>query len=385
MSRPFIVSDSYEDLHFQAQQYLESSQYEQAEAIYERLYNRLNKLSETAFKRRPSLKELLMICADELASLLSRRGEFDRAIALNQRMLEIVPPERYVELRHAIARLKIDKGDVKVGLDELRALAVISSGQDWIWLSLGQALLGQKEYEEAEASFKRVGEQEGFDLRDRLIAYSLLQKTYQEQGHYDQAEKAWLAALDLLDPQDQTFLPLYAMYLDAGKLDRAEYWLNKEKHPCFLGLYRGLIAQAKGDTETAIKHWENVAAKDPWQHDTEHSAWAEALLRAGLDPYDVIEVMEQRIEDDNLTMRESFLLAIADILIGELEVAHLGLEEILDKHQYNSHSNAALLPVEDWQLLSKLVADAETLEEFKQYFEVEEVPSQETGDLVEQT
>ena len=43
--------------------------------------------------------------------------------------------------------MKIDKGDIKAGLDELRALAVLNSGEVNIWIALGVELWGNDEHE----------------------------------------------------------------------------------------------------------------------------------------------------------------------------------------------------------------------------------------------
>ena len=63
------LSGSYQDLSAQAQQHLRNNEYDQAQEIYERLYNRFGKMKAELIDRRPNLKALQLITIRTLGDL----------------------------------------------------------------------------------------------------------------------------------------------------------------------------------------------------------------------------------------------------------------------------------------------------------------------------
>ncbi len=358
-----FVSGSYDDLYAQAERHLERGELEQAEAVLSRIYLRLGKLSEAVVSRRPDLNKLRILSAKMLADLNRRRGNYRRAIELYQQLLETTPAAMHPDWRHVIARLKAENGQVAEGLDEMRSLAVAHSSESWPWLSLGQILLDEKEYEEAVVNLQKAIARSKKKTEDRYWATTTLFVVYKLMGRHTEAEAAWLEAMQSAGNKNRDYYPLYVMYLEAGLLDKAARWLKKEKNPFRLGLHRGLLAQAQGNADAAMKYWADTAARSPPDFETGYEDWAEAALRSNYDPARISRTLLKFIVDENISRYGMLMFAVAEIRRGNFDRAH----EIFSQMNI---SDSDLLPRQERQIFSALLKPSDT-ESFKKYFQTE--------------
>jgi tetratricopeptide (TPR) repeat protein len=368
MSAP--LSGSYEELATQAQQHLRSSEYAQAQAIYERIYNRLSKMKDQVIDRRPNLKQLKLTSLRMLGDLSVFQQAFDQAIQYYEAGLTVDPAEALIYHR-AIAQVKIDKGDVADGLDELRALAVSNAGQPQCWIWLGLELWAQEKNDEALESLKRAADLAAGDTNYRSEAYSYLHDIYREEGQLDEAAAAWEQAWHVMGRNMTDVSPMYQMYFEVDDLDKANHWLKQEQNPLRAGFYRGLFAQSAGQEGKATSAWKKTAKLNPLEHPSGHEAWAEAALRVNHPPQAIIYALREIVSREALNIRGTILLAVAQARRRNLSAATMALKAAIDLNQ-RTRPRRDLLTIEHWHLLDELVEDEEAKQLLRPYFEAAE-------------
>ena len=368
------LSGSYEELAMQARNHLQSNQFEQAEAIYERIYQRLSKMKVELVDRRPRLKELKIISLRSLGDIAGLNNNYDQAITYYQQALAL-DPDQALQYQRAIAQSKIDQGEVEAGLDELRVLAVTNAGLAEPWLWLGIELWSQGNNQEAVESLKRAAEMPpGQDAQTQSAAYSYLHDVYREEDNLEAATDAWEQAWKIGGGEIEDVSPLYQMYFEAGDLAQARSWLAKEKNPLRAGFYRGLFAQAEGADKKAQSAWQKTTQLNPLEQTDGHEAWAEAALRANMPP-DAVSYIMQEVNARNLgNIRGAILLAVALVRAGRLDGAEAALKGALDI------SRRARPPQEQlsaglWELFAELVTDEAAKAQFRDYFAPEPAES----------
>jgi len=349
------LSGSYEELSAQGQQYLNSNQYDKAQAIYERIYQRLSKMKSSLIERRPRLQELKLTSLRVLGDLAGFQGDYEQAIKYYEIVTEIDPEQR-LEYQRAIAQMKIDQGQVEAGLDELRALAVSNAGHADPWLWLGVEMWAQGNNEEAITNLKRAAEMPDVDPQINSAAYSYLHDVYREENRLEEAETAWQQAWQVMEMKIEDISPLYQMYWDADDLEKARSWLSQEKNPLREGFYRGLFFQAEGAEKRAQSAWRKTAALNPLEHNEGHEAWAEAALRIDYPAERIVYALGEINSRNLINIRGLLLLAVALVRIGQLNGAESALQNAVDINR-RARPRKELLSTEHWALFDELVAD----------------------------
>lgn len=367
MSTP--LSGSYEDLAAQAQQYMRNNQYDQAQEIYERIYNRLSKMKSTILEKRPRLQELKVLSMRVLGDLAGHNGEHDRAIEFYTEGLKI-DPDQQLEYQRAIAQMKIDRGDASTGLDELRAIVVANSGKADPWLWLGIELWSQGNNAEAIENLERVTEMSGVEAQSQSIAYSYLHDIYREEDRIAEAETAWIKAWEVTGSDVGDVSPLYQMYFEADNLPKAQEWLKNEKNPLRAGFYKGLFAQAEGSNKAAESAWRKTAKLNPLEQQEGHEAWAEAALRANFPPDRIAYALRDIAGKNQINIRGTILLAIAFARLGQAESTDFAIRNAVEINQ-RARPRRDLLSYGHWQLFDELVTDEEIKSQVRSYFETE--------------
>ena len=367
------LAGSYDELAVQARNHLRSNEYEQAQAIYERIYNRLSSLKAETIARRPNLQQLRLSSLRMLGDLAIFQKNYDQAISYYETGLE-VDPEESLMYQRAIAQVIIDRGDVEAGLDELRALAVTNAAdaQPWVWLAL--ELWAQDNVDEAIENLQRATALTSVEPLHRSEAFSYLHDIYREQNKLDEAEEAWQQAWHIMGQNMEDVSPLYQMYYEAGQLDKARHWLEKEKNPLRAGFYRGLFAQADGADHRAESAWLKTAKENPLQYESGHESWAEAALRVDFPPQVIIRALRDVNGREMLNIRGTILLAVALVRNGQVDGAGMALQAAVDINR-RARPPQDLLSAAHWDLFDELVDDAAAKATLKEYFEQEEAVS----------
>jgi tetratricopeptide (TPR) repeat protein len=362
------VSDSYENIYARAESNLASGDYETALDEFQRLSERLSGLKPAVLGRRPELRNLLQLSLSEQAEIRHMQGEFDQAMQLYERLVEI-DPRRQDRWRRAMALVRIDMGQAEAGLDELRAQAVAHPGDFQLWLLMGLECEVLGRLDEAEENLRRAAGRAA-DPDEKAGAYLALFDLYREQDRLDEALAAWDQAWVGRDP-DYVF-PLYQMMWETGDLERAHEYLRQEKNLLRKGLYQGLLAASEEDPDEAVKHWKRIAKLNPLEFDEGHEAWAEAALRVNLPGEEVAATLETAWRSDVPPLRGLILKAVAEARIGHADHAQKALE-VARRIGLRSRPRMEKLSAAHWALFDELVADDEIKHSLRHYFEEEEV------------
>lgn len=372
MPDPKQISGSYEELFERATRLMDAPDVPGAVAIFERLYSRLNKLSDVVLRRRPELSDLRLTVSDILAAIYRRYGKYDEALAIYQQLLETSSDEQdHVEWQHAIANLKIEMGNVDEGADALRALITAHPSDVKLRVSLGQGFFQKKEFEEAATTMEESLLMIEDDAEMLQFVRNALFVIYQKLKRFDDAEMMWQKIVQSAEKGKYNNNAIYELLLTSENYERLAQQLEKEKNPMIAGYYLGRLAFAQGQTDEAIKYWGNVAQKMPFDYEDGYDLWAEAALRADGDASMVAGAIYQLISTQRVTMRGALLLAVAEIRRNEPDAAHTVLKTFMKGLGAELNPEAARLEPEDWAIFSELLpADTDT-EPFKPYFKSE--------------
>jgi len=362
------VSDSYEDIFSRAQADLARGNYAAAYAEYQRLGERLSKLKPAVLDRRPELHNLLLISLARQAEIHHLQGEFEQALRLYERLMEIAP-ERRDNWQRSSALVRIDMGQTEAGLDELRAQAVAHPADFEPWLAIGLECEALGRLDEAEENLERAAKR-AVKADDQAEAYLALFDFHRAQGRVDAALAAWENAWVAYGDEPGYIFPVYQMMWEIHDLERAHEYLRQEKNPLRKGYYQGLLATGEGKPEEAVKHWKRVAKMNPLEFDEGHEAWAEAALRVDWPPQEVIAAMGSVSESGNLNLQGLVLQAVAEARIGHLDHAQNALD-VARSVRLRSRPRQEKLSQASWALFDELVTDVETKRQLRHYFEEE--------------
>jgi len=370
------VSDSYEYIYALAESNLARGDFETAQANYQRLSERLSKLKPVILERRPELRNLLVLSLARQAEIHHIRGEFEQALENYEQAMEIAPATRD-RWQRELAQVRIDMGEEEAGLDMLRAQAIAHPGDYEFWLTIGVEAEALGRLEEAEENLRRAARTASRPDGKTQAGLALFD-FYREQGRVEEALAAWNQAWESNDQDSGYVFPLYQMMWEAGDLERSRDYLEQEKNPLRKGYHQGLLAASEGDSDEATKQWKRVAKMSPLEYDEGHDAWAEAALRVGHSPQEVIGSLSAVLEAGDFTPRGLLLQAIAEARIGHTEHAQEVLE-IARNIGLRSRPRAERLPAAHWVLLDELVADDEIKAQLQPLFDVEAESKVEEG------
>lgn len=362
------VSDSYENIYARAESSLAKGDYETSYDDFHRLSERFSKLKATVLDRRPELRNLHLLSLAKQAEIRHIQGEFEQAMQLYERLIEIAP-ERRDSWQRNMALLRIDMGQAEAGLDELRAQAVAHPDDYELWLAIGLESETLGRLDEAEENLQRAA-QRAVDPDGKSNVYLTLFDFYRDQGRVDEALAAWEQAWEAHGHEPSYVFPLYQMMSEVGDLGRAHEYLRQEKNPLRKGFHQGLLAASKGKTDEALKHWKRVAKMDPLEFDEGHEAWAEASLRVDQSPEEIIAVLELLLKSGNSTPRGLILQGVAEARLGHTEHAEKVLE-IARSIGLRSRPRQEKLSTAHWALFDELVANDETKSQLRHCFQEE--------------
>lgn len=358
------VLDSYENIAARAQADLSRGDYPAALEGYERLSKRLSGLSPVVLKRRPALRDLLLLSLVRQANIRHWRREFESALQLYQQIMALAPESRD-DWQSAMALVRIDMGQAEAGLDELRALAV-ARPDSLLWQTIGMECEALGRLDEAEESLRRAV-QLAADAGSKREAYLSLFDFYRAQDRIDEALATWQQAW--AGQQPEYVFPLYQMMLEAGNLERVREYLDQESNPLRKGFYQGSLAAGEGKPDEAAKHWKRVARMNPLKYDDGQDSWAEAALRTDLPAQEVIAALSAVSQAGGLSVHGTVLQAVAEARVGHADHARDALE-MARSVGLRSRPRQEKLSATHWALFDELVPDATLKSQLRDYFEV---------------
>jgi len=364
-----VLPDSYEGIHERARTLLQSGDVEGSIVLYRRLTDKLNRLTDRILDRRPQLRDLHRQTRLELTSLLAGEGRYAEAMEVERVLLKTHPDEADT-WRRDLAILRVAKGEVEVGLAELRALAEEAQGEPERWLVLGveSRLAGQlRDSQNAlDRALKECQEDDNTNLVNTHFQRFLL---FKEMRQVDDALAAWDEAISRNPEVVSTVREVYTMLTDAGRYKEALLYVARDPNLLQAGLQTGLLASLTGKSIEAKQEWRGVAKLDPGEFEYGHDAWVEAVLRLG-DPDPALEWLQESLPEYG-TPRLIVLSGIGWAMRQDIELATALFQQAINMLR-RQRPPKQKLDRADWQLLDSLVTDDETKAPLKSYFAVVE-------------
>ena len=363
------LRDSYEGMLNQARAAYQAGNLHQSIALYQRLFDRLGRLSNRIFDRRPQLRDLHRQAGMDLVNLLGLEGRYPEAIEVTEDLARRFPGEADA-WRRDLAMLRLAKGEADRGLSELETLADEEPENVWNWIVLAIESRTEGRFAESQAALDRA-----MDVATSADPEALAEVHYQrfhllkDMGQIDEAIAAWEQAVAVYSDVADQVRDVYVLLTDAGRYDEALAYVERDGNQLQAGFQRGLIRSLTGDPDGARQEWQTVAGMDPEEFESGHDAWVEAVLRLG-DPVPALEGL-QRLLRRHASVRMLALSAIAWAMHDDQEVALSSLERTTELMR-RGRPPKQKLDSADWRLLDSLVSDEEMKEALKPYFAVVE-------------
>jgi tetratricopeptide (TPR) repeat protein len=362
------LSDSYEGLLGRARAAYQAGDVEGAVALYRRLVERLGRLGDGVLARRPELPAIRLQATGELVALLRQEGRLAEAIELVEGLVR-TDPDQAEYWRRNLAVLRLAKGEIEPGLNELRALTKEHPDQARNWIVLGDESRVEGRFAESQAAFDRALELlEQGEQDDLWIVYFSRFFLYRDMGRLDEAVAAWEQAVALNAQVSGMVREVYTMLTDAGRYSEAQRYVARDENALQAGFQRGLLASLRGNRAQAREEWQAVADLDPGDFAGGQDCWVESVLRLG-DPEPALEGLQGLFEQDRPTPRLLILSGIAWAMYGDSEVASALFQRAIDLQRW-ARPPKQKLDSADWRLLDSLVADDEIKITLKPFFAV---------------
>jgi tetratricopeptide (TPR) repeat protein len=359
------LPDSYEGILQRAQNAHNRGNVEDAIALYRRLIERLGRLNDRIRARRPGLGELDVQARSGLTELLAQEGRYAEAIEVTEPLLE-KRPDLADTWRRQLALLRAAKGDVEVGLAELRALAVEKPDDIWRWIALGIETRIEGRFAQSQEALDRALEVGGEgDPKVLAVAHYQRFHLFKELGQLDQAVSSWEQMVSCDPKSRSTVQEVYTLLTDAGRYTEALQYVNRDPNELQAGFQRGLIARLTGNIAEARKEWRAVAAMNPADFGYGYESWMEAVLRLGNPDIALERVQELMMRFG--TPRVLVLAGIAWAMKANARLAATYFQESIGLLRRGRQPKQKIDSA-DWRLLDSLVADDRVKAELKPYF-----------------
>lgn len=363
------LPDSYEGLLSRAQTAYRSGDLATAFALYQRLTDKLGRLSKQVLARRPELADMHRQARLELTGLLHGEGRFSEAIEVEQVLLETHPDEA-PKWRSDLAILRISKGQVETGLAELKALAEETPDDPAPWLILARKNRLEGRLNPAQSALEKAGAvaaQAEPETQAQICLEEFL--LYRDMGNLDAAADAWERAVAHWPAAARSVREVYTMFTRVGRYNDAGRYIDRDENTLQAGFQRGLIASLTGNPTQARKYWQEVAQANPDEFQYGQDAWIESLLRLGA-PNPALAWLKKALPQGT-SMHLLILAGIAFAMLDNVDLAARLFKDAVQMLRYRRPPKQKLDSA-DWHLLDAVVANEETKQALKSYFAVVE-------------
>jgi len=264
--------------------------------VQERLVEQIMAGGAQSVRAQPALAAQLESASSELVDSLRWLRQFDKAIALQDRLVEYLPDTAPV-LQVGSANLRIESGQIEEGLAQLEALAAAGEDNFWFQLSLGLGYLYAERLDPAGEVLRRAAGLAHARKVDRALAQQYLFKLYDIQGKPEEALAAWREACRLDSKLRAGMLPaVIRMLIYWHKFSLASDHIFMESHPVRSEFYRGLLFNALVQRKMAEASWKWVADEnDPSGLQEGQDEYAEACVRLNM-PDKAIQALQPLVD-----------------------------------------------------------------------------------------
>jgi tetratricopeptide (TPR) repeat protein len=320
------IPGSYYDRIQEARWHQDRAEWEAADAIYQRLVDRLARLPE---RRRPAGSEMqayLIAAGTGLAVTRATLGDFAAAEQLCKN-LQAWDAENADAWSRFIFKLQLGLGHVEEGLAGLQRLAEAQPGDFEAWMTLaGEAIAAQRS-DLAEQAIERLATLTlaGMDDLSRagvhLTRYDLLRM----QSRWQEAGAEWDKALALAPEVAEMQEAVLRMFLAAELWDDAQRYLGGALGGPVTNYYEGYLAYRRGDKVRARALWRRVVQADERAGDSSIGPQAMAWCYLG-EPREAITLLLHEVSTDRAVKgRVAMILALAWAMDGNLDAARANL------------------------------------------------------------
>jgi len=362
---PVELNDSYEAIYQRAISQMTFGDTEAALESLWRIVHRLTRLRPETLQRKENLQTTLLTTWSSLVQFLRWEKRYDTAISACEAVLDHLPHNQGIDRR--IASLRIERGDVKEGLAQMRQI-VEQAPSLLAWADLGAEYTALKRYEKAESCY-----QSAITLaesnQEAAVANTGLFRVYRETGSVDAALSAWSMAV-VLDPEiGDRVSEVYTWLIERGDLEQAERYLRREREPVRRTFYQGLLHWQAGRQDEARAQWQAVVGMDVERDNADVAAWIEAALRLG-DPARALDVEEALSDGKTAISIDAVLgLGIAHAMLDQLTGAKARFDQVIRRLQRGWPAADKIEPAK-WELFRSLVTNEETIQALAHYFDV---------------
>lgn len=304
-----MTSCDYRDLYAKAQRAHRAADNRLAIEYYAQLVSDLFKSDSQVLRTSSDLRSLLAGAGGEFVEILRWEGMYDRAISVQEHLVEIYP-EREAVLRTHLANLRIEGGYQKAGLQELYEMAEADPANIWGWIALATGYLWAEHEQEAEEFLRRAANMKQADDADRALACKYLFDLFGMQKRIHEAIDTWEEMVQL-DPVLRSTLPeLYGMLIYRWHFDIARDYLQLERSKLRRLYYGGLIDFGNNLMPMAMQAWNLVLEYSPEELTEGHDEFAAACVRM-LRPSLALEVLEPMIQRGKVTHQRLVVAGLA--------------------------------------------------------------------------
>lgn len=361
------IPGSYTDRILEARWHQDREEWEAADAIYQRLVDRLSRLPE---RRRPPGSDLhayLVASAAGLAMTRARLGDFGAADHLCT-SLQAWDTENADAWSRYVFELHLDSGHVEEGLAGLQQLAEAQPGSLEAWMVLADEAIasGQSDLAERALAHAEVLAWDADNDLDRagvhLARYDLLRM----QHRWQEAGAEWDEALVLSPDIEEMQELVLRMFLEAELWDDARRYLDGAIEGPMSDYYEGYLAHRRGDKVRARALWRKVVEVDPQETDSGLGPQAMAWCYLGQPDQALTLLLDEVASGRSLNAPLSMTLALAWAMEGNLPAAQANLgiaAKILREHPGDKLSRLY------WYDFDQLVQDETVKTVLRPFFE----------------
>lgn len=318
---PTITETEIKTMQREAQDLLRSGDLDSAIQVQSELVEQIFAAGPQTIHSQPFLAEQLERAASQLVDSLRWGRRYQEAIAIQERLLNNLP-EIGDALRLGAANLRVEAGEDKAGLEQIREMVANSPDNYWYQISLGTALLYLEYFEEAEKVLRHAADMSHVRKVDRAMAQEYLFNLYHHQGKSAEALAAWREA-SRLDTSLRLKLidDVCHMLVYQRKFDEARKILAHDTVQARKAFFKGLIAFFESKPADAIATWRALLTNNPPDSlKIGQDAYAEACLYLA-EPTAVIMALEPLVDQGQTSFERMYMLGLAYAQKGDIERA----------------------------------------------------------------
>lgn len=379
-----IIKGSWEDLLQQAQQ-LAGQQNDDAIPLYEKLIQRLGKLSEAQrMANNERLQQIFLQATFQLHAYLTLRERYNEALVVLDQAKALADEEGRDAMAYQQVMVLLMAEQTDEAFAQLRAQATSVDADISDWGALVLQYLRHHRVEEAtqtlaEATAWVEAKVAGDELDDESVKeyQGYLADLYTElaiqQHAWNEAEAHYAAAVERDPLYKQNIHLFYMRLLQHGQPERALPYIQRDQqHPIRAGFWHGVAYHRLGQHEEAQRQWQKVIKLNPAQ--SKESSFSELILthyylgdkeRTGLGS--VLRVIQESRRYDWQTL---FLAGLGWAIQGRMDNAEANFQ--IAVNQRRMAVQGKVLPKQVWDYCVDLLDQAAQAQVAK-YFETQGV------------